>query len=170
MIAMALVPEPRLVIADEPTTALDVRVQEQVLDLLLDLAAERELALILITHDLSVLAGVAERVVVMYGGRVMETAPTDEIFYRALHPYTVGLLESIPRIDSDTSQDLVTIGGSPPAPDRPIPGCPFHPRCRFAEDLCAQQLPRLVTPTGGNHPAACHLVAGLIGPRDDPND
>ncbi|MFD0743185.1 ABC transporter ATP-binding protein [Phytohabitans flavus] len=116
MIAMALVAEPRLVIADEPTTALDVRVQAQVLDLLLELAEERGLSVLFITHDLGVLSGFAERVVVMYAGRAMEQCVTDELFYGSINPYTLGLLESLPRIDGEVPRRLTTIGGQPPSP------------------------------------------------------
>jgi oligopeptide/dipeptide ABC transporter ATP-binding protein len=161
MIAMALVAEPRLVIADEPTTALDVRVQAQVLDLLLELAEERELAVLFITHDLGVLSGFAERVVVMYAGRAMEQCVTDELFYGSINPYTLGLLESLPRIDGEIPARLTTIGGQPPAPARPPSGCPFHPRCRYAEPICAEQVPALAVPPGGTHPSACHRSAWL---------
>jgi oligopeptide/dipeptide ABC transporter ATP-binding protein len=161
MIAMALVAEPRLLIADEPTTALDVRVQAQVLDLLLELAEERHLAVLFITHDLAILSGFTERVVVMYAGRVMEQCVTDELFYGSIHPYTMGLLASLPRIDGDIPQRLHTIGGQPPSPARPPSGCPFHPRCRYAQPTCAEQVPTLTIPPNGTHPSACHLSQWL---------
>jgi oligopeptide/dipeptide ABC transporter ATP-binding protein len=161
MIAMALVAEPKLVIADEPTTALDVRIQAQVLNLLLELAEERHLAVMFITHDLGILSGFAERVVVMYAGRCMEQCSTDELFYGSINPYTLGLLNSLPRIEGDIPERLTTIGGSPPSPAVHLTGCPFHPRCRYAEQICTDQVPALVVPAGGTHPSACHFAGWL---------
>jgi oligopeptide/dipeptide ABC transporter ATP-binding protein len=161
MIAMALVAEPKLIIADEPTTALDVRIQAQVLNLLLELADERHLAVMFITHDLGILSGFAERVVVMYAGRAMEECSTDELFYRSINPYTLGLLSSLPRIDGEIPDKLTTIGGSPPSPALNLAGCPFHPRCRYAKPICTEQVPALVTPVGGEHPSACHFAGWL---------
>jgi oligopeptide/dipeptide ABC transporter ATP-binding protein len=161
MIAMALVAEPKLVLADEPTTALDVRVQAQVLDLLWDLAAERDLAVVLITHDLGIVAGFAERVVVMYAGQAMEQCSTDELFHGSIHPYTLGLLHSLPRVDGEVPERLTTIGGSPPSPSALPSGCPFHPRCRYAIDVCSQEKPVLATPPNGTHPSACHRAGWL---------
>src|SRR5690606_20933320 len=161
MIAMALVAEPRLVVADEPTTALDVRIQAQVLDLLLELAEERSLSILFITHGLGVVSGFAERVVVMYAGRVMEQGATDELFYRSVHPYTLGLLESLPRLDGEIPGRLTTIGGKPPSPADTPRGCAFHPRCRYALPVCSEQVPPLVVPPGGGHPSACHRAAWL---------
>ncbi len=161
MIAMALVAEPRLVVADEPTTALDVRIQAQVLDLLLELAEERSLSILFITHDLGVVSGFAERVVVMYAGRVLEEGPTDELFYRSIHPYTLGLLESLPRIDGEIPSRLTTIGGKPPSPADMPPGCAFHPRCRYALPVCAEEVPPLMRPEGGSHASACHRAGWL---------
>jgi oligopeptide/dipeptide ABC transporter ATP-binding protein len=156
VIAMALVAEPRLLIADEPTTALDVRVQAQVLDLLMEIADERDLAVLLITHDLAILAGFAERVLVMYAGRGMEQCETDELFYGSINPYTLGLLSSLPRIDRASAETLTTIGGHPPSPTNLPRGCAFHPRCRYAEDICLEKVPALLTPASGTHPSACH--------------
>jgi oligopeptide/dipeptide ABC transporter ATP-binding protein len=156
MIAMALVGEPKLVLADEPTTALDVRVQAQVLDLLWDLAVERELAVVLITHDLGIVAGFAERVVVLYAGQVMEQCPTDELFRGSINPYTLGLLHSLPRVDGEVPEKLTTIGGTPPSPSALPPGCPFHPRCRYVIDVCREKRPALLTPPNGTHLSACH--------------
>jgi oligopeptide/dipeptide ABC transporter ATP-binding protein len=156
VIAMTLVGRPRLLIADEPTTALDVRVQAQVLDLLMDIADERDLAVLLITHDLAILAGFAERVVVMYAGRCMEECVTDELFYGSIHPYTLGLLNSLPRVDTAAVDKLAAIGGQPPSPTRLPSGCPFHPRCRYVLDVCRETTPLLETPPNGRHPSACH--------------
>jgi oligopeptide/dipeptide ABC transporter ATP-binding protein len=156
VIAMALIAEPRLLIADEPTTALDVRVQAQVLDLLMDIADERQLTTILITHDLAILAGFAERVLVMYAGRCMEQCETSELFYGSIHPYTLALLDSLPRVDAAAGDALPAIGGHPPLPTRLPSGCAFHPRCPQAEAICATTAPELLTPPSGNHPSACH--------------
>jgi oligopeptide/dipeptide ABC transporter ATP-binding protein len=161
MIAMALVAEPKLLIADEPTTALDVRIQAQVLNLLLELAEERHLAVMFITHDLGILSGFAERVVVMYAGRCMEACSTDELFYGSINPYTLGLLNSLPRIEGDIPERLTTIGGSPPSPAANITGCPFHPRCLYTKQICTEQVPALVVPEGGTHPSACHFAGWL---------
>jgi oligopeptide/dipeptide ABC transporter ATP-binding protein len=163
MIAMALVAEPQLLIADEPTTALDVRVQAQVLDLMMDIADERDLAVMLITHDMAILSGFAERVVVMYAGRCMEDSETDELFYRPTNPYTVGLLDSLPRVDQSRDEALRTIGGQPPSPLHLPAGCAFNPRCRYAEDVCREVVPPLEVPRGGNHPTACHRAELLVG-------
>ncbi len=143
MIAMALACEPRLIIADEPTTALDVTVQAQILDLLKDLAQRTNSALVLITHDLGVVARYADRVVVMYGGRVVESAPAAELYARPRHPYTQGLMASVPRLDGNTSERLVPIEGSPPDLARLPPGCAFAPRCRYASALCLTAPPPL---------------------------
>jgi oligopeptide/dipeptide ABC transporter ATP-binding protein len=161
VIAMALIAEPNLLIADEPTTALDVRVQAQVLDLLMDIADERRLTTLLITHDLAILAGFAERVMVMYAGRCMEQCPTDELFYGSIHPYTLGLLDSLPRVDAGNGETLPAIGGQPPSPTRLPTGCPFHPRCRHADETCSREIPELLQPSNGNHPSACHRSGWL---------
>ncbi len=156
MIAMALACEPKLIIADEPTTALDVTVQAQVLDLLKELATQAHSALILITHDLGVVARYADRVAVMYAGRVVETAPAATLYARPRHPYTRGLMASVPRLDSDVSQRLVPIEGSPPDLARLPPGCAFAPRCRHATDLCRAERPPLAA-VSPDHFAACLL-------------
>jgi peptide/nickel transport system ATP-binding protein len=157
MIAMALVNDPELLIADEPTTALDVTTQAQILDLMGRLQKEIGTAIILITHDLGVIAEVADDVVVMYGGRVVEHAPVREIFRRPRHPYTWGLLGSLPRLDANTER-LVQIPGSPPSLLNAPDGCPFHPRCRYAMDRCATEVPPLATfDKTGTHMEACHL-------------
>jgi oligopeptide/dipeptide ABC transporter ATP-binding protein len=138
MIAMALSNDPRLLIADEPTTALDVTIQAQILDELRQLRDDTGAAIILVTHDLGVVADIADRIVVMYAGRVVEQATLDEIFYDPQHPYTWGLLGSIARIDRDRSQRLPAIPGLPPSLLRPPEGCHFRPRCPHAFDRCTQ--------------------------------
>jgi len=154
MIAMALACQPRLIIADEPTTALDVTVQAQILDLLKELTRETGSSLLLITHDLGVVARYADRVAVMYGGRIVETAPAMELYKRPRHPYTVGLMASIPRLDSDAGRPLVPIEGQPPDLAQLPPGCAFSPRCRVATDPCRSARPPLVQ-VGANHSKAC---------------
>jgi oligopeptide/dipeptide ABC transporter ATP-binding protein len=154
MIAMALACEPKLLIADEPTTALDVTIQAQILDLLRRLVQEHDTALILITHDLGVVAGMCERVHVMYGGMFMETGSARQIFARPRHPYTLGLLESVPRLDSRRHEPLKPIEGSPrdmlTAPD----ACPFAPRCRYEVEESRREVPPLVEVEPG-HFVAC---------------
>jgi oligopeptide transport system ATP-binding protein len=158
MIAMALACEPRLIIADEPTTALDVTVQAQILDLLKNQAVEFGSALILITHDLGVVARYADRVVVMYGGRIVETAPARQLYKHPRHPYTRGLMTSIPRLDSDTGARLVPIEGQPPDLAQLPPGCAFAVRCKSATARCHAERPAL-EPVGAQHFKACFLDA-----------
>jgi oligopeptide/dipeptide ABC transporter ATP-binding protein len=159
MIAMAIACSPALLIADEPTTALDVTVQAQVLDVLLGIKDEIDSAIMLITHDLGVVAGVADDVMVMYAGRQVEYGTVDEIFYESSHPYTVGLLDSVPSLGG-TDHELRPIGGQPPSLIHPPSGCAFHPRCRFAElpEPCATQEPTLVEVGVGRHLASCHFA------------
>lgn len=154
MIAMALACEPKLIIADEPTTALDVTVQAQILDLLKDLARNSNTALILITHDLGVVARYADRVAVMYGGRIIETAPARELYARPRHPYTRGLMASVPRIDGDASRPLVPIDGQPPDLAALPVGCAFMPRCQQATEQCRTTRPSL-RQVGEFHFKAC---------------
>jgi oligopeptide transport system ATP-binding protein len=142
MIAMALALEPALIIADEPTTALDVTVQAQVMDLLAELQRELNMGLILITHDLGVVADVADRIAVMYAGRIVESAPVHDIYKAPAHPYTKGLLESIPRLDQK-GQELYAIKGLPPNLMNIPPGCAFNPRCPMAQDICRTEVPPL---------------------------
>ncbi|MFI7009089.1 ABC transporter ATP-binding protein [Streptomyces sp. NPDC050145] len=162
MIAMALALEPDLIIADEPTTALDVTVQAQVMDLLAELQREYNMGLILITHDLGVVADVADKIAVMYAGRIVEQAPVHEIYKRPAHPYTRGLLDSIPRLDQK-GQELYAIQGLPPNLLKTPPGCAFNPRCPKAQDICRTDIPALVEVTeqdGGALPgrrSACHF-------------
>ncbi|GGT82412.1 MULTISPECIES: ABC transporter ATP-binding protein [Streptomyces] len=157
MIAMALALEPELIIADEPTTALDVTVQAQVMDLLAELQRELHMGLILITHDLGVVADVADKIAVMYAGRIVEHAPVHEIYEAPAHPYTKGLLESIPRLDQKGSQ-LYAIKGLPPNLLAIPPGCAFNPRCPLAQDRCRTDVPPLYEVTESPVPrrSACH--------------
>jgi len=141
MIAMALSCNPELLIADEPTTALDVTIQAQILEILEKSARELNVAVLLITHDLGVVAGICDRVAVMYGGRIVEEAPVDDLFERPLMPYTWGLMKSIPQMDKSTSSRLYTIPGSPPVMSRPPKGCAFAARCEFAIDKCQTEVP-----------------------------
>jgi peptide/nickel transport system ATP-binding protein len=155
VMAMALAGNPDVLLADEPTTALDVRAQEQVLTTLDQAARERNLSVLLITHDLGTVAGFADRVVVMYAGQVVHTDPVDEIFARPAHPYTKGLLQALPRVDKVVER-LVGIEGSPPHPAYRPSGCAFHPRCSAALEICATEVPHLVPlPSGGD--VSCHL-------------
>ncbi|WP_067468944.1 ABC transporter ATP-binding protein [Actinomadura macra] len=156
MIAMALALEPDVLIADEPTTALDVTVQAQIMRLLAGLQEELRMGMVLITHDLGVVAGVADRIVVMYAGSVAEQAPARELYARPAHPYTRGLLASVPRLDR-RGAPLVPIRGTPPDPAALPPGCPFHPRCPRAEAVCAVVRPAPVAVAPG-HDAACHFA------------
>jgi peptide/nickel transport system ATP-binding protein len=161
MIAMALSCDPELLIADEPTTALDVTVQAQILELMLELQAEKGTAIILITHDLGVVGRMADDVLVMYGGRAMESGPVERVLLRPEHPYTWGLLRSVPSLRGPAEVDLVPIPGNPPSMvDRPG-GCPFHPRCAYAGrngtrsfDEVPMLLPTVADPT---HSVACHM-------------
>jgi oligopeptide transport system ATP-binding protein len=158
MIAMALSCDPALLIADEPTTALDVTVQAQILDLIGGLAREMDMGIVLISHDLGVIAGLADRVAVMYAGSIVETGPARQVFKHTRHPYTLGLLRSSPRIDAPRTRLLPAIGGTPPDPATPPAGCPFHPRCPFHYDQCLAERPPLRTapPTGAlGHRTAC---------------
>jgi peptide/nickel transport system ATP-binding protein len=158
VIAMALACKPKLVIADEPTTALDVTIQAQILDLLQDMKERLGMAVMLITHAMGVVAETAQRVVVMYAGKVVEEADVDELFADPRHPYTQGLIRSIPRIDlaSEHKTRLETIGGSVPILINPAPGCRFAPRCRYAMSVCSEREPRLREIAPG-HRMACHL-------------
>ncbi|GHG47548.1 hypothetical protein GCM10018980_26970 [Streptomyces capoamus] len=155
MIAMALALEPALIIADEPTTALDVTVQAQVMDLLAELRREYRMGLILITHDLGVVADVADRIAVMYAGRIVESAPVHDLYKAPAHPYTRGLLDSVPRLDQK-GQQLYAIKGLPPNLTRIPSGCSFHPRCPLARDVCRTDEPPLHAVSGSRR-SACHF-------------
>jgi peptide/nickel transport system ATP-binding protein len=159
MIAMALSCDPDLLIADEPTTALDVTVQAQILDLIRDLQREFNSAVIIITHDLGVVAELADDIQVMYAGRAIEYGSAEDIFERPQHPYTWGLLGSMPRIDQERTERLIPIKGSPPSLINVPPGCAFHPRCNYAglnEGASETEVPELLN-IGGGHRVACHL-------------
>jgi oligopeptide transport system ATP-binding protein len=161
MIAMALACDPQLLIADEPTTALDVTIQAQILDLMRSAVSEMGTALILITHDLGVVAGMARTINVMYAGHIVERAETNELYGRPRHPYTVGLLRSIPRLDEQGRGELVPIQGQPPDLSREIAGCPFAPRCFNAQDRCRQEMPPLeaAPDSAPGHDVACWYPA-----------
>jgi peptide/nickel transport system ATP-binding protein len=161
VIAMAMANDPEVILADEPTTALDVTIQAQVLEALRAARDQTQASVILITHDLGVVAGMADRVMVMYAGRAVETAPADEVFYQPRMPYTLGLLGSLPRLDVDGGGPLRPIPGSPPSLLNMPPGCPFRPRCPLAYDRCETEEPELA-PVGLAHSAACHRSAELV--------
>ena len=156
MIAMALVHNPAILICDEPTTALDVTVQAQIIELIEDVKREFDIGVILVTHDLGVVAEVANSVVVMYAGQIMEYGPARQIFDQPQHPYAWGLLDSMPTIERRLSA-LVPIEGSPPSLLAPPPGCPFHPRCTYSFTPCPVDRPPLVAPAPEAHLDACHL-------------
>jgi oligopeptide/dipeptide ABC transporter ATP-binding protein len=157
VIAIAMANEPDVIIADEPTTALDVTVQAQVLEALEAARAETGAALILITHDLGVIAGHAERISVMYAGKLVETGTTEEVFYRPRMPYTIGLLGSLPRLDRTERERLTPIKGAPPSLLNLPPGCPFTPRCPMAEPVCDREEPELLSVDNAAHKSACHF-------------
>ena len=156
MIAMSLICEPKLIIADEPTTALDVTIQAQILDLMKDLKEKLDTSIILITHDLGVVADVCSRINVMYGGIIVETGTTEDIFYRGKHPYTWGLLRSIPNPKEDVKEKLIPIEGQPPDLLKPPIGCPFAARCDYAMKICLQKQPPQFE-VGEKHKVACWL-------------
>ncbi|MFC4075665.1 ABC transporter ATP-binding protein [Salinithrix halophila] len=156
MIAIALACNPKILIADEPTTALDVTIQAQILELMTELQHKTETAIILITHDLGVVAETAQRVAVMYGGKVVETGRVDDIFYQPRHPYTWGLMHSMPRLDWKQDEDLAPIPGSPPDLFDPPKGCPFADRCPHAMHICHDEMPE-VTEVSGSHQVSCWL-------------
>lgn len=165
MIAMAISCEPDLLIADEPTTALDVTIQAQIIDLLASLSEERDTAVILVTHNLALLARFAERSLVMYAGTIVEEGPVTTIYERATHPYTWGLMQSVTRVDEARRRRLSPIRGAPPSA-RAIPsGCPFHPRCPYAQEVCRLEVPELVVHPADNHPSACHFAGELPRPE-----
>ncbi|MGH2708676.1 MAG: ABC transporter ATP-binding protein [Actinomycetota bacterium] len=165
MIAMAIAMNPALLIADEPTTALDVTIQAQILDLLKSLQGELGMALILITHDLGMVAEQADRVVVMYAGHIAEYAEVDEIYSNPLHPYTLGLMGSVTRLDRERRGRLQPIPGQPPSLIHVPPGCPFHPRCPYARDICRHAFPDLDARGAPRHLAACHFAGNLPEPE-----
>ncbi|MHB9835511.1 ABC transporter ATP-binding protein [Paraburkholderia terrae] len=163
MIAMALLSEPEILIADEPTTALDVTVQAQIIELLRELNRERGTAIILITHDMGVVAGLCDDVMVMYAGQTVEQAPAQQLFAAPTHPYTIGLLNALPRLTDDDDQPLQTIPGNPPLPGMATQGCAFAPRCTYAEERCRATRPALESIEGEVHALrACHRPVQAI--------
>jgi len=156
MIAIALACKPRLLIADEPTTALDVTIQAQILDLMKELKSKIDTSIILITHDLGVVAGMAERIIVMYAGKIVESGTVGDIFYDPLHPYTWGLLKSVPRLDAECKEDLIPIIGTPPDLFAPPVGCAFAARCAYSMKICYEAQPDTLE-CGQGHHAACWL-------------
>jgi len=166
MIAIALACNPGLLIADEPTTALDVTIQAQVLDLMKSIREKTNAAIMIITHDLGVVANMAERIMVMYAGKIVEAGTLDDIYYRSRHPYTWGLLRSIPRLDQDKQVRLDSIEGSPPDLFRPPVGCPFADRCDFAMTICKELMPEVHKVADG-HTCSCWLVHP-DAPKDGP--
>ena len=160
MIAMALACNPSLLIADEPTTALDVTIQAQIVELVKDLQKKLGMAIIWISHNLALVAGMVDKVIVMYSGYIVEQAPVDALFERPLHPYTLGLLHAIPKLVQRNQERLASIEGMPPDLRKPAAGCPFAPRCPYALERCLQEVPPLA-PTGPNRAAACWRWEGL---------
>ncbi|MDZ4170402.1 MAG: ABC transporter ATP-binding protein [Coriobacteriia bacterium] len=165
MIAMALACDPDILIADEPTTALDVTIQAQILELMQELQTRTHSAIIMITHDLGVVADMADKIVVMYAGKLVEYARCDDIFYRPHHPYTWGLMDSLPRHDMTERSELRPISGQPPSLVRVPQGCSFHPRCPYAKDVCRAEVPGLKA-IDGDHLVACHFAGDDDFTRD----
>ena len=165
MIAMALALQPDVLIADEPTTALDVTVQAQIMDLLRQLQGEIGLALVLITHDLGVVADMADRIIVMYAGRTVEESPVQDLYRSPAHPYTVGLLRSVPRLDRP-EEELCPISGAPPDMTVLAKGCPFRPRCEWAKPICDEERPSLRT-AGLGRVSACHFAEAVLESAED---
>lgn len=166
MIALAMVCRPKLLIADEPTTALDVTVQAQILDLMKDLQNQFDTSIIIITHDLGVVADIADRIVVMYAGQIVEEGTTDKIFYETNHPYTKRLLESIPRLDMDKNKPLSSIDGTPPDLYIPPKGCPFFDRCTEAMVVCKDNMPG-ITILAGDHKSRCWLNHTMVTEKEE---
>ena len=154
MIAMAISCNPKLIIADEPTTSLDVTIQAQILDLIMDISAKSGTALMLITHNLGLIARYAEKVIVMYAGSIVEEGRANQIYYDSHHPYTLGLLKAVPRIDGNINKKLITIEGNPPEETDQLIGCSFEPRCMYSVDKCKIETPELSL-IEKNHLASC---------------
>jgi oligopeptide transport system ATP-binding protein len=157
MIAMSLLCNPKLLIADEPTTALDVTVQAQIMNLMAEIQKEFGMSIILITHDLGIVAGNSDEMLVMYGGEVMEIGKTEHLYENPTHPYTQGLMSAVPRLD-DTSDKLITIPGNPPNMMLAPVGCPFSPRCQFSINSCSTEMPNLSKVDESDHYRACHIA------------
>ena len=159
-IARALVLNPKFIVADEPTSALDVSIQAQILNLIQDLQEEYKFSCLFITHDLSVVRYLCDRIAVMYLGKIVELAPTAQLFDNPLHPYTRVLLSSIPEPDPDIKLASISLGGEVPSPINPPPACRFHPRCPYVRDICKREEPKLLD-VGHGHYVACHLYRGM---------
>ncbi len=158
MLAMALSCRPSLLIADEPTTAIDVTIQAQLLELIASLSREIGTAVILITHNLGIVARYAQKIIIMYAGKIVEKGETEELYSKPRHPYTISLLKAVPRLDEEVKKKLVTIDGQPPPLDHRLPpGCSFHPRCRYVQNRCKEEAPPFQT-LPSNHEVACWLV------------
>ena len=157
MIAMSLLCHPKLLIADEPTTALDVTVQAQIMHLMAEIQKDFGMSIILITHDLGVVAGNSDEMLVMYGGEVMEIGKTEHLYENPTHPYTQGLMSAVPRLD-DTAEKLITIPGNPPNMMLAPVGCPFSPRCQFSINTCSIEMPNLSKVDESDHFRACHVA------------
>jgi oligopeptide transport system ATP-binding protein len=171
MIAMGLICEPQLLIADEPTTALDVTIQAQILELMKSIREKTHMAIIFITHNLGVIAEICDKVSVMYGGHIVEQGGAQDIFYRPGHPYTRGLLRSMPRIDEEEAERLIPSEGTPINMLDPNPGCPFAPRCESCMRICVREMPPpaplgTIVPDGPSHHARCWLLHGSFAPED----
>lgn len=158
MIAMAMICHPRILIADEPTTALDVTIQAQILELMDKLKKKNKMSLLLITHDLGIVAGMADRIAVMYGGKIVETGSRRDIYYQMRHPYTKGLLESVPRLDIESGKKMESIKGMPPNLESEPQGCAFAPRCKYCMAICMEEEPPEYE-FGNGHKASCWLHA-----------
>lgn len=156
MIAIAFACDPKILICDEPTTALDVTIQGQILDIIKELQREHNTSVIMITHDLGVVANIAQKIAVMYSGMIVERGSCEDIFYRPRHPYTWALIRSVPRLDLENKQVLASIPGTPPDLLNPPVGCPFCTRCEYCMEICKEQMPE-VTEFGDGHEASCWL-------------
>lgn len=169
MIAMGLICDPKLLIADEPTTALDVTIQAQIIELMKDIQKKTGMAIIFITHNLGVVAEICDKVAVMYAGHIVEKGLVDDIFYQPKHPYTIGLLESMPRVDAEDYERLIPISGTPVDMLNPPAGCPFGPRCRHCMKICLRKTPPLFE-AGNDHYSACWLLAKEEGKEGTENE
>ena len=169
MIAMGLICDPKLLIADEPTTALDVTIQAQILELMKNIQKKTGMAIVFITHNLGVVAEICDKVAVMYAGHIVEKGLVDDIFYQPKHPYTIGLLESMPRVDAEDYERLIPISGTPVDMLNPPAGCPFGPRCRHCMKICLRETPPLFE-LGNDHYSACWLLAKEEGKEGTENE
>jgi oligopeptide/dipeptide ABC transporter, ATP-binding protein, C-terminal domain len=168
MIAIAFACDPKILICDEPTTALDVTIQGQILDIIKNLQKKNQTSVIMITHDLGVVANIAQKIAVMYSGIIVESGTCEDIFYRPRHPYTWALIRSVPRLDLKNKQELATIPGTPPDLLNPPVGCPFCTRCSYCMPICKEEMPE-ATEFGGEHKAACWLHHPMAPKVEMPN-